>query len=156
MKLTGLTEVFTPFSGGTATDVDPEPAACGTDLMARGLAWLAATLPAVAGQPVVYQRGPAKVALCATAGRTLLQLDDGQGGVRTEWTDRDFLIPRASLVLAGTETRPRRGDVIKERKNGVLYTYAVLPYGNEPPWRWSDDYYNMLRVHAKLVDEAPA
>ncbi len=35
----------------------------------------------------------------ATIGRTLLKLDDGMGGVRMEWTDRDFLIQALDLEI---------------------------------------------------------
>lgn len=145
---------FTPtYFPGTGTGADPTPADCGTDMLASGMAWLSRGLPK---SPVVYQRGSSKTALCATFGRTLLHLDDGVGGVRMEWTDKDFLIPRASLTVAGSPALPERGDLIRVRSNGTLSVYEVLAPGGEPPWRWSDPYRTTIRVHTKLVSETSA
>jgi hypothetical protein len=87
----------------------------------------------------------------ATIGRTLLKLDDGYGGVRMEWTDRDFLIHAADLILGGEPTLPARGDLIRETDSGVTYVYEVMAPGNEPPWRWSDVYRQVLRIHTKQI-----
>ena len=54
------------------------------------------------------------IAVQATIGRTLLKLEDGYGGVQMQWTDRDFLIPAADLVLGGSTVTPQRGDRINE------------------------------------------
>jgi hypothetical protein len=133
----------------------PAPAACGTDVMANGMAWLADQLQAHASQPVVYQRGSEQVALCATFGSTLLKLDDGAGGIRMERTDRDFLIPAASLVLSGSPARPKEGDKVVYVKGGLLHTYQVLPYANEPQWRWSDPFHIQMRIHTKRISSEP-
>jgi hypothetical protein len=180
MKLTGLAkELWPPFGAGAPaapaasdvkpwrfyerqatrrrrrSDFEPEPAECGDDIMSRGMTWLTGQLQAHMSQPVVYKRGNAAVALCATVGRTLMKLNDGDGGIRMEYSDRDFLIPTSTLVLGGTNVTPERGDLIKERKNGILYTYEVFPYGGEPPWRFSDPHRQMLRIHCKLIDQVP-
>jgi hypothetical protein len=133
----------------------PAPAACGTDLMANGMAWLADQLQAHASEPVVYQRGSEQVALCATFGSTLLKLDDGAGGIRMERTDRDFLIPAASLVLSGSPVLPKEGDKILHAYGSSLHTFQVLPYANEPQWRWSDPFRKMLRIHTKRISSEP-
>ena len=151
MNIIDIANPRTPFGAGPVPDL--VPASCGNDLMARALSWHAGQLQSHLGQPVVYKRATSAVALCATIGRTLLKLDDGDGGIRMEWTDRDYLIPTASLVLAGVPVLPERGDLILERKGGVLYTYEVLAPGDEPPWRWSDPYRNMLRIHVKLIKQ---
>jgi hypothetical protein len=110
---------------------DPQPVshACGTDLLAAGLSWLTGQLHSHASQPVIYQRGVSQVGLCATFGRTLLKLDDGFGGVRMEWTDRDFLIPAANLKFGSTDTLPQRGDLIRETKNGTTHIFEVMAPG---------------------------
>jgi hypothetical protein len=146
-----------PFSVGTfaggmpASETMPIEPSCGTDLLALGLSWLTGQMLAHASQPVVYQRGTSQVGLCATFGRTLLKLDDGFGGVRMEWTDRDFLIAAANLKFGVTATLPQRGDLIRETKNGTTYIFEVMAPGKEPPWRWSDPFRKMLRIHAKQV-----
>lgn len=133
-------------------DSFPELPECGTvDLMATGIAWLAEKLPAVAGQPIVYERDGNRIALCVTLGRKLLLLDDQLGGVRVEYTDRDYLIPAVSLVFDGEPITPRRGDLIYEVRDGRRQKFEVWAPGIEPPWRWSDPYHKTIRVHCKLV-----
>jgi hypothetical protein len=121
------------------------------DLLQFGSDWLAAKLREHASRPVVYRRGAAEVAVQATIGRTLLKLDDGYGGVRMEWTDRDFLIHAADLVLGGNAVLPERGDVIREAQGGQTFVYEVMAPGKEPAWRWSDVYRKVFRIHTKQV-----
>jgi hypothetical protein len=121
------------------------------DLLRTGSDWLAEMLKGHASRPVVYRRGVDEVTVQATIGRTLLKLDDGYGGVRMEWTDRDFLIHAADLVLGGNAVLPQRGDVIRETQGGKVFVYEVMAPGKEPAWRWSDVFRKVLRVHAKQV-----
>lgn len=121
------------------------------DLLRTGSDWLAEMLKEHASRPVAYRRGAEEVTVQTTIGRTLLKLDDGYGGVRMEWTDRDFLIHAADLVLGGNATLPERGDVIRETQGGKTFVYEVMAPGKEPAWRWSDVFRKVLRVHAKQV-----
>lgn len=121
------------------------------DLLQTGSDWLADQLKTHASRQVVYERAPEQVSVQATIGRTLLKLNDGYGGVRMEWTDRDFLIQAADLVLAGSPVLPERGDRIRETVGSTTYTFEVMAPGGEPPWRWSDPYRKLLRVHAKQI-----
>jgi hypothetical protein len=132
---------FPVLNGSTETGLVP----CGNDQLARGMAYLTRALNRHAGQSVTYRRGSTAIPLCATFGRKAFRLDDGEGGIRVEWTDKDFLIPRTSLPLV-----PRRGDRITH--NGR--TYEVLAPGGEPPFMWCDAYRTMLRIHTKLVSES--
>ncbi len=83
------------------------------DMLDSGLGWLAEKLKAHASRQVVYRRGADEVTVQAIIGRTLLKLDDGYGGVRMEWTDRDFFDAAEDLILAGQKTLPQRGDQIR-------------------------------------------
>jgi hypothetical protein len=121
------------------------------DLLQTGSDWLADRLKEHASRQVIYRRGGQQVAVQATIGRTLLKLDDGYGGVRMEWTDRDFLIHAADLVLGGTPTLPERGDLIRETQGTKTFIYEVMAPGKEAPWRWSDVYRKLLRIHTKQV-----
>jgi len=121
------------------------------DLLRTGSDWLAEMLKEHASRPVAYRRGAEEVSLQATIGRTLLKLNDGYGGVRMEWTDRDFLIHAADLVLGGNAVLPERGDLIRETQGGKVFVYEVMAPGKEPAWRWSDVFRKVLRVHAKQV-----
>jgi hypothetical protein len=139
------------FLPSALTPSTPAPAACGEDLLARGLAWLTGQFQAHASQPVVYRRGVDAVAVCATFGQKLLKLDDGEGGVRMEWTDMDFLIPAASLDFGDGPFLPERGDLIDIDAGATVETFEVAPYGFEAAWRWSDPHRTLVRIHAKHV-----
>jgi len=90
-------------------------------LLRTGSNWLAEMLKEHASRPVAYRRGADEVSVQATIGRTLLKLDDGYGGVRMEWTDRDFQIHAADLMLAGNAVLPERGDRIRETQGGKVF-----------------------------------
>lgn len=121
------------------------------DLLQTGLEWLSDQLKEHASREVVYERGAEQVAVQATLGRTLLKLDDGYGGVRMEWTDRDFLIQAADLVLAGNAVLPQRGDRVRDTVGSQTFVFEVLAPGKEPPWRWSDPFRKTLRIHTKQI-----
>ena len=121
------------------------------DLLEAGQQWLAEQLQEHASRSVVYHRGADNIAVQATIGRTLLKLDDGYGGVRMQWTDRDFLIPAADLVLNGSTVTPERGDRITETVGLNTSVFEVMAYGGEPPWRHSDPFGRLLRIHTKFV-----
>lgn len=122
------------------------------DLLKSGLAWLTGQLAANASQSVIYRRGGAEATVRATVGQKLLRLQDLDGGIRMEWTDLDLCIPAADLVVNGVPIEPERGDEVRvTRADGVVETFEVHAFGNEPPWRWSDPHRSMARVHLKLV-----
>jgi hypothetical protein len=121
------------------------------DLLQTGSDWLADQIKTHASRQVVYRRGLQQIVVQATVGRTLLKLDEGYGGVRREWTDRDFLIHAADLVLGGSPTLPERGDVIRETQGAKTFIYEVMAPGKEPPWRWSAVFRKVLRIHTKQV-----
>jgi hypothetical protein len=121
------------------------------DLLQSGQAWLADQLHEHVATEVQYRRGADELAVRATIGRTLLKLDDGYGGVRMEWTDRDYVIRAADLVLGGNSTQPQRGDQIREVVGAQALVYEVLAPGDEPPWRWADPYRQMYRIHTKQI-----
>ncbi|CAN5495964.1 hypothetical protein BH11PLA2_BH11PLA2_22810 [soil metagenome] len=117
------------------------------DLLHFGMDWLADKLRQHVSRTVMYRRGADEIAVPATIGRTLMKLADSEGGVRMEWTDRDFLIRADLLVIAGNRITPERGDrVIDDGK-----VYEVMAPGGEPPWRVSDPFGVMLRIHTKFV-----
>ena len=70
-----------------------------TTLLERGLSMAARVLPAAAGGEIVYQRGEDRVWLDATWGRTEFQVDTADG-VQIEYSDRDFIVAAADLVLS--------------------------------------------------------
>lgn len=108
------------------------------DLLAQGAAWLEQQRTKHLATTVTYVRGAQSAAVLATLGRTKYQTDDGTA-VRVEFTDRDFLILAADLVLDGQPTEPERGDLIREGSR----EFEVLD------WRYSDPYRQTLRITTK-------
>lgn len=115
------------------------------DLLAQGAAWLEAQRTKHLTREVIYVRGNDQVMVLATIGRTRFETDDGTA-VRVEYTDRDFLIVAADLVLAGQPTDPERGDLIRDDGR----EFEVLD------WRHSDPYRLTLRITTKYVGTTEA
>ena len=122
-----------------------------TDMLRTGQEWLANQLRTHASSPIVYVRGSDQVAVTAIIGRTLMKIEDGYGAIHMQWTDRDFLISPADLILAGSVITPERGDTIRETVGTKIYTYEVNAPGGEPAWRWSDPHRSLYRIHTKEI-----
>ncbi len=110
------------------------------NLLAQGAAWLEQQRTKHLTTTVTYVRNDVQIAVPATIGRTKYEAEDGQV-VRIEFTDRDFLVLAADLVLNGQVTEPDRGDLIREGPR----EFEVLD------WRYSDPYRNTLRINTKHV-----
>lgn len=122
------------------------------DMLQRGLARLTQILSSRASQTVTYIRGGYAVAVSATFGQKLLKLDNGLGSTFAEWTDMDFLIPTADLVIEGQAITPERGDIIEIRFPTKVERYEIAPYGNEAAWRYSDPHQSIVRIHTKHIE----
>jgi hypothetical protein len=74
-----------------------------------------------------------------------------QPGPAVAWGERDYLIPVASLVIAGGPTTPKRGDRVTETIDGAPVTFELQTPPGEPEWRFSDQTRTVYRVHVKRV-----
>lgn len=120
------------------------------DLLRKSSAWLEGQRHTRLTARVTYVRGDASVALKATVGKTVFELQVDYGAVeKTE--SRDFLVRAKDLVLDGTRTLPERGDQVRETAGGKIFVYEVMAPGKEPHWRYSDLYRRTLRIHTKHV-----
>ena len=149
---------FSPYywPPGWSAPVSRVPAAnTQTDLLQWGLAALTVEMTTHASQPIIYARGALSVDTRATFGSKLLKLDDGQGGIRMEWTDMDFLIPAEGFAFDGTPIEPTRGDTVYLLVGDNVQTFEVMPFGGEAPWRWADPHQSMIRVHTKHIGSEP-
>lgn len=123
------------------------------NLMQRGMNMLATQMPAAAGGTINYCRNTDSVSLTATFGRSEFSVED-TNGVRVEYSDRDFIVAAASLILSDAVITPQRGDVIDIRNattGEVLHAYEVLAPGNMQPYRYCDPERTLLRIHTKSV-----
>ena len=81
----------------------------------------------------------------------LLRVQDGLGISKIERTDRDFVFTAADLIIGTVVTTPKRNDFIDVVFGTTTHRFVVLPFGDEPEWRWSDQHNKTIRVHAKYV-----
>jgi hypothetical protein len=114
------------------------------DLLERGARWLEDQRTRHCTRDVTYVRGAASVVVKATVGRTQYETDDGHA-VRVAFTERDFLIQAADLMLGGNVVTPQPGDRIRESQSGQVLVFEVID------WRYSDPYRQTLRIETKHV-----
>jgi len=120
------------------------------DLLEQGAAFLDDRRHEHLTRTVTYERGVDSVDLAATVGRTVFEQADESGFIR-KVESRDFLVRRADLVLGGSETLPKAGDRVREAEGPQTQVYEVMAPGGEPPFRHSDPYRKVLRIHTKHV-----
>lgn len=121
-----------------------------TNLFDLGTSWLADQLKAHASIIVDYVRGNEQVTVQATVGKTEFEIDDGAGApIRVQ--SRDYLIQAADLQLSFIPILPVAGDLVHETVGDQTFVYEVNAPGNEPPYRYSDPFRKLLRIHTKHV-----
>lgn len=104
------------------------------------------------GKTVTLKRGATTTTgVTAVLGSQLLRVESSDGSPQTIRTDKDFLIHRDDYQFNAVAVEPLRGDRIVETINDVDSTYELLPYGNEPVYRWSHEFRNLYRIHTKRV-----
>ncbi|QYU66072.1 hypothetical protein J4558_13785 [Leptolyngbya sp. 15MV] len=121
-----------------------------TDLLEQGAAFLDDQRHRHMSRTVVYMRGSDAKEMLATIGRTEFEQADDAGLIyRVE--SRDFLIRAADLDLGAGPIQPRAGDQVRETVGTQVFVYEVNAPGGQPPWRFSDPYRRVMRVHTKFV-----
>ena len=121
------------------------------DMLKDASDWLEDKRKEHASSAVTYHRGTFQVAVQATIGRTVFEIDNGFG-ILEKTESRDYLILAEDLVLNTVRTLPQRGDRIREADGETVYVYEVLAPGKEPHYRFSDPYRKTLRIHTKQID----
>jgi len=96
--------------------------------------------------------GGDEVTTCATPAMTMFVYTDDLG-TSFRKQSRDYLIQTTDLDFGGEIFKPESGDLILEQVGAILYTYEVGAFNNEPDWRYSGQYREHLRIHAKLIRE---
>lgn len=123
------------------------------DLLDRGAAFLDAERHQHLSRPVLYRRGTDEKEVQATIGKTEFeQVDDvGGAGLIHRVESRDFLVRTAELDLGGGPILPRAGDQVRETVGTSVFVYEVNAPGGQPPWRYSDPYRRVIRIHTKHI-----
>jgi len=105
------------------------------------------------GCDIVYQRAEHSVAIDdVTYGRSEVTVETAEE-VRVEFTDRDFIVQAALLILNSLAAVPQRGDRIVEldSEGETVATYEVLAPGGMRPCRYCDPRETLLRIHTKKL-----
>ena len=123
------------------------------DLLDRGATFLDAQRHQHLSRPVRYRRGTDEKEVQATIGKTEFeQVDDvGGAGLIHRVESRDFLVRAADLDLGDGPILPRAGDQVRETVGTSVFVYEVNAPGGQPPWRYSDPYRRVLRIHTKHI-----
>jgi len=123
------------------------------DMLDRGSAFLDDQRHRHLSRLVLYRRGSDEKEVRATVGKTEFEQADDAGLIhRVE--SRDFLVRAADMDLGSGPILPRAGDQIRETVGGEetsVFVYEVNAPGGQPPWRYSDPYRRVLRVHTKHI-----
>jgi len=120
------------------------------DLLEQGAAFLDDRRHQHLTRAVTYERGAASVEVAVTVGRTVFEQADESGFIR-KVESRDFLVRRTELILDGSEALPKAGDRVREADGEQVQIYEVMAPGGEPPFRYSDPYRKVLRIHTKHI-----
>lgn len=121
------------------------------NVLANASAWLADMRTKHAAETVEYECGGYRVSLAATLGRTMFEVDEGNG-VLTQVESRDFLVKASDLVLDGQTVLPERGAKIRQTIGTVTHVYEVLAPKGQDVYKLADAHRNTLRIHTKHVD----
>ena len=123
------------------------------DILDRGAAFLESQRHQHMTRTVVYRRGVDDKEVQATIGKTEFEQADDSGLIhRTE--SRDFLVRTADLDVGAGLILPRAGDQVRETVGtvgGSVFVYEVNAPGGQPPFRYSDPYRRVLRIHTKHI-----
>ena len=119
------------------------------DLFESGNTLLKNTMKSHLSQTVTYVRGSNSVAISATYGEKRYEVEDADN-FRVWTTSFDFTFLKADLILDGSNVEPVRHDLIRITVGATTAEYQVLPLGNDPCWRFSDQYSTVFRVHTKF------
>ena len=119
-------------------------------MLRTGTEWLRDKRVSHMSRTVVYRRVDNTVSVSATVANSSFEQTESNALVgHLEF--RDFIIRTADLILASVNVLPEIGDLVDEVREGITYTYQVTAPGIESPWRYSDPYKNILRIHTKLL-----
>jgi hypothetical protein len=119
--------------------------------LSDAVAGLAGTLKSVAGESVVYTRGPTSSdPITAVSDVQTYEVLDQQG-VPISVLSYDFLFTTIDIVIDSAQIEPRSGDRIAATLNGIPCAFEVLPLGTKPCAEWVEPDGIMLVVHTKKL-----
>jgi len=122
------------------------------NFMQSGITWANRMMMVAAGEVAQYVRGTTTISVTVTTGSPYaFRVDQGDGATVLIYSDADFIVPAAALVVGGALVVPAQGDRIIRTVAGHLETYELMNIPGEKPWRWHDPNHETIRIHAKLI-----
>jgi hypothetical protein len=119
------------------------------DVLEPASAWLAAKVMAWRSRTVSYWRGDDAASILAVQGRSDWPVVEASGAQIMLQT-RDYLVRADDLeTMLGAGARPEAGDRVVEASGEA---FEVRAPGGQRPWRWSDEYNKLLRIHTTRVE----
>lgn len=121
-------------------------------LLDRAASFLATKQQQAYGRTITYARGAETATLTAAwLGNAPSTRTTEEPGASVASSDRDYLFEAADLVIGGSVVIPLRGDRITETIDGADMVFELIAQPGEPPWRYSDQTRQIIRVHTKRV-----
>lgn len=122
-----------------------------SDLLDRGLAWLAGKRHDHMTREVEYQRGSDIITISATRGRSRFEQAD-ESGMSMESKSVDWIVRASDLVFVGRVVEPERGHKVHwTDAAGNRHTYELLSDNGLPVFSYADGSRRTIRVHTKHV-----
>lgn len=120
------------------------------NVMRKAMRWLHEQRHGQMAEPVQYLRRALQLPLTIHA---TLAVTDREQVIEQELflnaQMRDFIVRTGDLVSLGVFVEPEPGDRITVLETGGLFEVCEL--GSRPCWRYSDEYEQAVRIHAKLI-----
>lgn len=118
------------------------------NFLQRSTEWLQRTQRKSSPVEIVYRRGALYRPITASIGKGAFEQDDGDGGIVSAFTSRDYFIAVADFAPFD---EPQEGDEIDETINGKRCTFQVVSPGGEQVSRFSDPGRTQYRVHTQEI-----
>lgn len=116
-------------------------------LFSDSLGWLQQSMDDNAGETVSIRRGELITGITVLRGSSKPKLYNNDGSAYIELRGVEWLIKPADYAFDGTQEDPLPGDRLVASDG----TYVVTPmFGNEPCWRYSNQYKTFIRVHTEF------
>lgn len=127
------------------------------DRLQRGAERLAQRFKDHGSRRVIYVVGNDQVWVDATVGKgKLFRLEEDYSAIRMEWSDRDYFIAAAEILINGVAVLPDKGHQIIDTTDGTNAIYEVLAPGGEKPYRKLSGREITHQIHTKFLGELDA
>lgn len=119
-----------------------------SDMLADAASWLTGQRSDNLSQTVTLHRGAKQTTGVKAAKAPVRSDSDPQFNI--DVNHADWIVQATLYQINSAAVEPQKNDVIEEADG---QKWQVLPLGNEPEARFSDQYGNAWRIHTKRIKE---